>query len=264
MEKFEEREWIELINEGQKMFGVLHRPLGNVITPAVLICHGLAGNKIGMHRMYVSLSEMLAKIGIASLRLDFRGSGDSEGEFSEVTFSGEVSDALVALNYLAKQPNIDAKRLGIYGRSFGGAVAIMTAQKYPSIKSFALWASIFDVKQWEAMWELVRTGQVDEKKGHEMMRINGQLPGLQFYQELFSVDLTSYLKDLSRIPMLHIHGEKDPVVKIDHANKFVEFRKNAESETQFIRLPHSDHDFSHPEEKVLALKETCAWFQKTL
>ncbi len=210
MEKFEERQCIVLNNNNQKIFGMLHTPLSDSKTPAILICHGLAGTKVGTHRMYVTLSEHLTKLGIAAFRIDFRGSGDSEGPFSEMTFSGEVSDAVVALNFLANDPRIDSKRIGIMGSSFGGAVAASAANDFQKIKGIVLWASIFDVSQWEKSWEIVTTGQVDEAKRHEIMRIDGQLPGMQFYKELFSLDLPTAHNKLAAIPMLHIHGEKDP------------------------------------------------------
>lgn len=264
MEKFEERQSIILHNHGQKIFGMMHRPLTTAKTPVVLICHGLAGTRVGKHRMYVTLSEGLAKLGIASLRIDFRGSGDSEGLFSEMTYSGEVDDAVMALNHLAEDEQIDKNRIGIMGSSFGGAVAINAAAKFHKIKSIVLWASIFDVSQWEKTWEIVATGQVDEEKRHEMMRIDGQLPGIQFYKELFALDLTPYHDALQSTPMLHIHGEQDPIVSISHAFKFEALRKNAKALTEFMRLPHSDHDFSHPEEKVRAIEATSEWFKRTL
>jgi len=214
--------------------------------------------------MYVTLAEGLSRVGIASLRLDFRGSGDSEGPFSEMSFNGEVSDALLALDYLSKHSFIDPEKIGIFGRSFGGAIAIMAAEEFKKIKSIALWASVFDVEQWERQWEMIQTGQVDEEERHELMRINGQLPSMNFFKEMFAMNLEDDLANLQATPLLHIHGEKDPVVGIEHADKYVELRKNATAESKFIRLPHSDHDFTHPEEKLLAINETCHWFSKTL
>ena len=47
------------------------------------------------------LQKRLAQSGIASLRLDFRGCGDSEGSFEETDLESQISDALLGLNYLA-------------------------------------------------------------------------------------------------------------------------------------------------------------------
>lgn len=115
----EERESIVLTNEGEKIFGVLHLPKGIDKPPCVLVLHGLGGHKTGRFRVYVDLAESLVKAGIAVLRFDFRGSGDSEGSFAEMTLNGEISDALVVLKFLHKDSRIDNQRIGIFGRSMG-------------------------------------------------------------------------------------------------------------------------------------------------
>lgn len=117
MEQVELREAITLENNGEKIFGILHRPLHASHVPAVVICPGFAGNKCGKFRMFVTLGKELAKQGIAVLRFDYRGAGDSEGEFRDITLEGKISDTLKCLNFLADDPQIDSSRLGLLGRS---------------------------------------------------------------------------------------------------------------------------------------------------
>jgi len=262
--KFENREAVVFENEGTKIFGILHRPIGEQNPPVVVFLHGLAGHRIGKHRMYVQLSECLSQVGIASFRFDFRGSGDSEGEFGQMSLQGEIGDALASIDFLSQMPDLDLGRLGIFGRSFGGVVAVYTAHRCGRAKSMALWAPVFNGKQWETQWEMVQTQQIDEKQRHEMMRINGQLPSLSFYQDLFSMNLEAELQALQKIPFLIIHGEQDPIVGIHHSEQYLGQRKNGNAETKFIRLAHSDHDFTHPDEKLHAINRTCQWFAKTL
>lgn len=264
MRKFEERDFVEFENQGKKIFGVMHRPIGETKAPAVLICHGLAGNRIGQHRMYVSLSECLSRIGIASFRFDFRGSGDSEGDFSEMTLKGEVADALRAFEFLTLQENVDPTRIGVFGRSFGGAIAILAAHRFGNIKSIALWSPVYDTEQWEEQWEMINTQTVDEEIRRELLQVNGQLPSIDFYKEMFSMNLENEVLSLQDVPMQLIHGEKDPRVEIEHSEKYAKIRQNANAKTEFIKLEHSDHDFTHPEERVHATNMTCQWFAKTL
>lgn len=264
MQKFEERELIEFECDGNKVFGVLHRPIGEKHPPIVIFCHGLAGNHIGRDRLYVQLSECLSRIGIASLRFDFRGSGDSEGDFGEMTLEGEVRDAIRAVQFARDLPNIDSTRLGIFGRSFGGAIAIHTASEVGVVRSLVLWAPVFTGKQWEEKWEIVQTAKVDEEERHKLMRINGQMPSMSFYKELISMRLDKELLSLKEVPILLVHGEQDPVVRIDQSEQIVDLRVAAPAETAFHRLEHSDHDFTHPEEKLHAINLTCQWFAKTL
>jgi dipeptidyl aminopeptidase/acylaminoacyl peptidase len=264
MKKYEERESVVLENEGQKIFGIFHRPCSNGPFPTVLMCHGLAGHKTGKYRLYVHLAEKLSSLGIASLRIDFRGSGDSEGHFSETTIGSEVSDAAVALDYLRGRPDVDKSRIGIFGRSVGGTVALLTAQKSGPIKCLAIWAPLYDGQQWENQWQMLHSPEVNEEFRLEKMKVNGQVPGDKFFHELFGLRMENYLKDLAEIPMLHIHGEKDVIITTLHADRYVKAREAVKGTNKFIRLPESDHDFSHTKEQLTALNETSLWFSKTL
>lgn len=262
--KFEERESVVLENKGQKIFGIFHRPIKKNHYPTVLMCHGLAGHKTGRYRLYVHLAERLSKLGIASLRIDFRGSGDSEGNFSDATIGSEVSDAMLALDYLRHRPDVDPSRIGIFGRSVGGTVALITAQKSRPIKSLAIWSPLYDGKQWESLWNYLHSPEIDEETRFENMKVNGQVPGDPFFHELFSMRMENHLKDLVDIPMLHIHGEKDNIVTITHADNYLQARQGVKGTNKFIRYPESDHDFSHTKEQLMALEETSEWFLKTL
>lgn len=101
-EKEEVREWVTIQVGEMKLFGVIHRPLQGKRSPAVLVCHGFGGSKTGRFRIYVELASLLAKAGIVTLRLDFRGCGDSEGNFSDTTVNSEVEDALKGLEFLSR------------------------------------------------------------------------------------------------------------------------------------------------------------------
>ncbi len=264
MSEFEEREAVVLLNHGQKIFGILHKPKVKAPMPVVLMCHGLGGHKTGKFRLYVLLAEKLAKAGIASLRIDFRGSGDSEGHFSDMTINGEVSDALVGLDYLERLPFIDKQRIGIFGRSIGGTVAIMAAAKCPSIHSIAVWAPLYDGHQWRDKWHLLHASELSEEHKTEMMRINGQVPGYPFFHELFEIRMEDHLKHIAQIPLLNLHGEKDDVVDCRHAQKFKEYRSHSSATSKFVLYPNSDHDFSNLKEQAKALDETCDWYCQTL
>lgn len=264
MQKVEERESVILLNRGQKIFGVMHRPINQDKYPAILICHGLGGHKSGKFRLYVSLATLLSKAGIGCLRIDFRGSGDSEGEFHEMTLEGEVSDALVGLDFLSKDPHVDPQRIGLFGRSIGGAVAILSAKKFNNIKTLAMWAPVFSGEQWIDKWKLLHTEGLSQEHRIELMRINGQVPGYEFYKQLFSIQMEHELPALEKMALLHIHGKKDNIVDIEHADKYMQYRNPTKAETKFIRLDNSDHDFSDPIEQRVALDETCQWFKRTI
>lgn len=73
---------VEIENKGLILRGVLHIPEDiKVKEPIVCIFHGFTGDKIGPHFIFVKLSRILARRGIASVRFDFAGSGESDGDF---------------------------------------------------------------------------------------------------------------------------------------------------------------------------------------
>src|SRR5262245_27192560 len=89
---------------GTKLFRVVHRPAdrGAAPFPAVLVCGGFGGTKSGRFSNFVRVAQALAEAGFVVLRFDYRGHGDSEGSFSEVTIDGEVEDALSCIEWLRK------------------------------------------------------------------------------------------------------------------------------------------------------------------
>ena len=260
----ETREQVVIENQGQKIFGILHKPLMPEPCPAILICHGFGGHKVGRYRLYVTLAKKLSELGIATLRIDFRGSGDSEGEFAEMTLESEVADTLKGLEYLRKQPMIDPTRIGLFGRSLGGAVAVIAASQCPYLKGIGLWAPIYDSSQWHPQWEQLHQVSQDPKQQLEIMTIEGQVPGYNFFKEFFSFDMQKNLNQLSSVPMLLIHGHEDQIVHFNHAELYLQNRLNAPARTRLIQLPHSDHHFSNMEERNQAVAETCQWFHETL
>jgi len=256
-EKFEIRESVILENDDEKIFAVLHKPkktYGKI--PAVLFCHGFAGQKTGRHRAYVTIAEELAKSGIASLRLDFRGCGDSEGNLFQSSIRGQVKDALKGLEFLSECKEVDGASLGILGRSLGGAIAVMTAKQFGSIKSLALWAPVFSTKPWEKELSLINK--------QEPIIFNGELIGRAFLKDLFNMQLENDLLALNEVPLLHIHGDRDFVVNSDHKQNYQTCRMNAEAETLFLNLEKCDHEFSDVEERNKAISSTVAWFKSTL
>ncbi|WP_425148056.1 alpha/beta hydrolase [Deinococcus sp.] len=128
--------------DGQSVYGMLHLPNTPAPPqghPSVLILHGFTGNRAGDHRLLPLLSRYLERLGLASLRIDFRGSGDSEGDFSEMTVSREVQDAEAAFEYLRQYPGIDPVRAMLLGFSMGGLVAALSAPRLNPHR-LALWA----------------------------------------------------------------------------------------------------------------------------
>lgn len=109
-------------NMNQQIIGILHTP-DNIKpgekVPEILMLHGFTGNKTEAHRLFVHVARNLSEHGFIVLRFDFRGSGDSDGGFEDMTLPGEVSDAERALTFLLRWRNINRDRVDVIGLSMG-------------------------------------------------------------------------------------------------------------------------------------------------
>ena len=133
--------WLSFEVLGQRLHGMLHLPVtGNQPHPCVILLHGFTGNALESHRLFILMARQLAEAGIAAFRFDFRGSGNSEGTFDQMTPSRELEDACAALRLLEARPDVlDRSRFGILGLSMGGMIAALTVG-VESVKSLCLWA----------------------------------------------------------------------------------------------------------------------------
>ena len=128
--------------DGQRLYGMLHTPDAAPPAqgwPSVALLHGFTGNKLEGHRNFVLLARRLASVGVACLRFDFRGSGESQGDFSEMTISREVQDTVAAAEYLRNQPHLDPERVMLLGFSMGAMVASLALAEVRPHR-LALWS----------------------------------------------------------------------------------------------------------------------------
>lgn len=255
----EVRQAVTLTSSGQKIFTILHLPEESTQKkfPAVLFLHGFGGNKSGKSRLAVRLSEKLSQVGIASLRFDFRGAGDSEGEFQDTTIAGLLQDARITAEWLLEHPLIDQERFGILGRSLGGMLSIFTAACFPNTRALVLWAPVFDAQPWLSKTELA--GGKNTPFEHQGVPLNPD-----FIRQFAALQTREELQKLEKVPLLHIQGENDKSIEKYHVEQYEALRKPVACETKFIQLLKSDHEFSDPQEQESILQETVAWFQKYL
>lgn len=93
--------------------------------PTAIIMHGFGSNK--NTQLMTLISDSLLRHGIATVRFDFNGHGESEGKFEEMTVPNEIEDAKKVYAYVCSQPWADSTRVALIGHSQGGVVASMTA-----------------------------------------------------------------------------------------------------------------------------------------
>jgi|YNPNPStandDraft_1061719.scaffolds.fasta_scaffold77228_1 alpha/beta superfamily hydrolase len=123
--------------DGLTLEGNLTLPEANTPVPAVAVCHPHPLYGGSMHNNVVdAIVSALTQCRIASIKFNFRGTGQSEGTHDGG--NGEQNDLVAALDYLAGRNEIDSNRLGAAGYSFGGMVVARLASRESRIKALAL------------------------------------------------------------------------------------------------------------------------------
>lgn len=124
--------------------GTLSVPEGGASGPAVVMLHGFASSRDEIGGIFAAQATALAQAGIASLRIDFRGYGDSDpASEASVTIDRLLEDAATARTHLAAVEGVDPRRIGAIGYSFGAAIAMLGQQDYPAIVT---WGQMGDLK----------------------------------------------------------------------------------------------------------------------
>ncbi len=243
---------------GQQVVGMLHRPdrrKGRV--PAVVFFHGFTGTKVEPHRIFVKAARALAAAGIAALRFDFRGSGDSAGEFSRMTVTGELKDARAALAFLRKQKGIDPARIGVVGLSMGGAVAAEILGEDPAIRAAVLWSPVASFERLirrhmppNGRRQLKQMGVVDD---------HGNAVGKAFLDDsLRHRPLKAIAR--TRAAVLLIHGSDDLAVPVLASREYEAALRKARRAVVRHIVKGADHTYNSLEWETPVVALTLGWF----
>jgi pimeloyl-ACP methyl ester carboxylesterase len=128
---------IEFRSGGVSLRGTVTLPDGDGPWPGIVTIHG-ASEGLRDFRLFAHLESLLVPAGVAVIRYDRRGSGASGGDFYAASFDLLADDALAALDVLAAQPGVDARRIGMYGFSQGGWIGPVAAGRSPKVAFLVL------------------------------------------------------------------------------------------------------------------------------
>jgi uncharacterized protein len=223
--------------------------------PLVIMCHGLGGDKCGRGRILVSLSEILAKKDIASLRFDFLGSGDSEGVFSDLTPQICIQNLIDVIQ--SAHHSVHFGPLGLFGRSFGGYICLQASSSIKGLKAVAVQSPPFDA---EAFSSLPPHFQAHLGK----LSFMGEPISEKFLPQMQQLDMEGALHGLKEVPLLHIACENDRVISTDHTEKFKKARSVNRAPTHFEYILGADHECSSFIHRNIVLEKVAAWFVEFL
>lgn len=235
--------------------------------PAVVMLHGTGSARDEAGGGYAYAAPVLAaKYGVATIRIDFMGNGESTADYIGYTFKSAVADAVAAAEYIAAQESIDAAHIGVMGWSQGGTDALLSAGQHPEIfSSVVTWAGAPDLS--DMLPDELYT--VAQEQGYFTMEFDWREPlnvSLQWCEDVKNVDVLDVFTAYDG-PVLAIHGTEDTTVDPDWSNKIAGTSTNEASGTFFIEgMDHTFNVFSEEDLHSLytAIDATGEFFAATL
>lgn len=206
--------------------------------PAVLLLHGDLGSRDETGDLFGRAAADLAAGGIASLRIDFAGSGDSTEPDLALDYPNMVADATASVRYLQSDPRIDPNRIAVLGLSRGGSIAATLAGTVSGVAALVEWSgAVYD-------------GYDEDPDAHQRARDDGFVPidlgdrdfdlSLNWYD---SIEQSHPLDDVAGYqgPVLAVVGSDDDVVPPAVADVFL--ATVASRDTTLHTIAGADHLF---------------------
>lgn len=130
---------------GITLAGTLTHPQGKGPYPAVVLVSGSGpqgrDSEVYNHKLFHVLADHLTRQGIAVLRYDERGIGESQGDFEGATSEDLAGDVAAAVRFLKGRPTIDTQKVGLLGMSEGGLIGPMVHTRFEPVDFLALMAA---------------------------------------------------------------------------------------------------------------------------
>ncbi|MFI8481135.1 alpha/beta fold hydrolase [Pseudomonas sp. NPDC078700] len=201
------------------------------------------------------ISRELADQGIAVLRFDFTGLGNSDGDFANTNFTSNVQDLVAAAKML--EAEYAAPKL-IIGHSLGGAAVLSAVDKIPSLQAVATIAAPSNAHHVQHLFasskdEIQAQGEAKVKLGLREFSIKKQL--------IEDLDQYTDLQHIARLrrPLIVFHSPIDNIVPVDEAAKIFTAAKHPKS---FVSLDNADHLLSKKEDARYVAKTLAAWAER--
>lgn len=228
--------------QNRSIRGIINRPGISDKIPCIIFCHGFMGNKLGHNFMFVKMARTLEKLNIASIRFDFMGSGESDGDFKDVTISSEVEDCKKVLQFVSSLDYIDKGNINILGFSMGATIAVVIASTYTNIIKNSILMSagfnMYDIFISEAtgdrLYEFLEKGYIN---------FENNILSEKAIEDAFNYRVFDYLKDMQGNTLI-VHGTEDKSVHPLYAKKIQQLL-GGRAKLKFIK--GSDHCYSSPE-----------------
>ncbi|MEN7341382.1 MAG: alpha/beta fold hydrolase [Pseudomonadota bacterium] len=242
-------------------------------SPLVLLVHGHGGTR-DEAGAFVRVAEQLARVGIASIRMDFAGCGDSTESFQKNNLTTMRLDIRAAKAFALRTIAVDRKRIAMVGFSMGGRLAALESTR-ADYRAMVLWApalddgadDLKDMFGGEAAYRAMRS--IAEKQGYTDFTTSwgqAQQLGLQWFSDMESSRPMDAIADY-RGRLTLIHGSADDVVLPEVSARAAAAADNVR-DLQHIVIDGADHGFGlfndRPEFARQLVHETVTYLESAL
>ena len=235
--------------QGETLAGLLETPDGDTRAYALFAhCFTCSKDIAAASR----ITRALANKGIAVLRFDFTGLGNSDGDFANTNFSSNINDLIQAANHLEENY---AAPVMIIGHSLGGAAVLAAAQSIPSIKAIVTIAAPSTGHHVEHLFSHAKDEIVSNDEAVVVLGGRNFTIKKQFIDDINTYNDTSHINQLGKA-LLVLHSPVDETVSIDEAAKIYSAAKHPKS---FISLDKADHLLSRREDSEYVADVISSW-----
>jgi alpha-beta hydrolase superfamily lysophospholipase len=207
--------------------------------PAVAMCHGMLSSKES--EKLEALATALASRGLASLRFDMSGRGESGGDPRRILYSQERADCAAAVAFLRGHGHA---RTGLFGSSMGGAVAVLCAADDPEIAAVVTLAA---VARPALFLDEVPFQELARWRAQGWFEYDGVSISVEYIDEALRTDVLGAARRLG-VPLLVLHGALDAVVPAEDGRLLAEAGRG-----ELCLYAQADHRFSRPQDRAAAL-----------
>ena len=249
-------------NEDMQIVGMIHRPAAMTESKptAVVFFHGCTTSRTEAHWIFVKMARALSKNGIMALRFDFRFSGESEGDFQDMTLSDEVSDAIRSVDYLVSDCGADPERIGIVGMSMGGAIGAITAGRLRDrIVSCVLLNPVGRLH--EDLSAIAESNNINTSSFP--IEWKSLLFGRAFFDDLKNINPLEEIVHAT-CPVLIINGTADTSVSPKRSREYYKTLRNNGQNAELMLIDGADHVFTSVAWEHEIIEKVSGWFMRTL
>ncbi|WP_233096159.1 alpha/beta fold hydrolase [Alicyclobacillus sp. SO9] len=213
---------------------MFHRPAVENLAqvPVVIMLHGFTGSRVESHRLFFHISEELERMNVGSLRFDFLGCGESDGDYQEMTVTSLILQAQEVLRWL-NHAGVSNVNVTVLGYSLGGLVA---SELVRADKSLGRAILVSPSRPW---YLREKHKERFSNKAAEAVEIGGYLVGRGFYDNLVQHLGDTPFSDEQQI--LVIHGTDDNTTPSAIGEEYLSIPGGTK---KFIPISGADHSFN--------------------